>query len=78
MVVVIGRYATHPVHVENIDVVRAELLQRLLDRNHQGLDVVPCVVNLLTKAFGLAALVVRSILQRTGTVNNQNLKSNQQ
>ena len=50
-----------PVHVENVDVVRAQLLQRIFNRDVHRLEVVARVVRLLRDVI-LSTLVVRSVL----------------
>ena len=53
---------THPVHVKNVDVGRAQLLERIFNRDMHRLDVVAGVVRLLRDVVP-STLVVRGVLR---------------
>ena len=57
-------HETHPVDVEDVYVVRAQLLERCLDRDMQRLHVVPRVMDLLRNIRG-SPLERRRILHAT-------------
>lgn len=65
--------STHPVDVENVNVVRLELLQGRLDGNVHGLYVVADIVGLLLDV-GRTSLEVGRILQ-AGIPNNISIRS---
>lgn len=53
-----------PMNIEDVDVIRAKLLERVLDRDVQGLGVVPQKLRLLRNFLeARAALVVRRELR---------------
>ncbi len=58
--------STHPVQVEDVDIGRAQLLERLLDGNLEGLHVVANVVCLLLDVLAAAFRVGRVLCRWYG------------
>ena len=62
---------TYPVHVQDVDVVGAELLQRVLNGEVHRLHVVPGVMDLLLHIVR-APLVVRRVLMSSISTRSHN------